>query len=349
LPTDALDTPVAVVDVDRLERNLERWQRHCDDVGLANRPHIKTHRSVEIARRQRQLGAVGVTCQKLGEAETMVSSGLDDVLVPYNIVGRSKLERLARLLEQATLAVTVDDAELLRGLEWAASEGGRELRVLVECDTGLGRAGVQTPADAAELAWLIGRFPSLRFSGFLTFPTPPGARAFLAEAVEHAERRGLNVTTVSTGGTPTMWSSGELRPVVTEYRAGTYAFHDRNTLSAGAGTLDHVALTVAATVVSRPTPDRALLDAGSKSLSSDRGPDDGFGLIVEAPESAITRLYEEHANVELAPGEELELGQVVHVVPNHACVVANLFDELVATREGEIVERWSVDARGRST
>ena len=278
----------------------------------------------------------------------MVSAGLDDVLVPYNIVGKGKLERLARLLEHANVAVTVDDGELLRGLEWAAAEGGRELSVLVECDTGLGRAGVQSPAEAAELGWLIERFPSLRFGGFVTFPTPPCARGFLAEAVEHAERRGLEVATVSTGGTPTMWSSGELRPVVTEYRAGTYAFHDRNTLSAGAGTLGDVALTVVATVVSRPTPERALLDAGSKSLSSDRGPDEGFGMIVEAPESAIPRLYEEHAYVELAPGETLELGQTVHVVPNHACVVANLFDELVVTRDGEIVDRWPVDARGRS-
>lgn len=349
MPTEALDTPAAVVDVDRLERNLERWQEHCDRVGLANRPHVKTHRCVEIARRQQRHGAAGITCQKLGEAETMVASGLVDVLVPYNIVGRSKLERLARLIDQASIAVSVDDAELLRGLEWAASESGHELCVLVECDTGLGRTGVQTPADAAELAWLIARFPSLRFGGFLTYPTPPGAREFLAEAVNRSEQRGLQATIVSTGGTPGMWSSGDLRPVVNEYRAGVYAFHDRNTLSAGAGTLEDVALTVAATVVSRPSHEHGVLDAGSKSLSSDHGPDSGYGLIVEAPESTITRLYEEHAYVEFAPGETLELGETVHVVPNHACVVANLFDEFLVTRSGEVVERWAVDARGRST
>lgn len=349
MATEALDTPAAVVDVDRLERNLERWQEHCDSVGLANRPHVKTHRCVEIARRQQRLGAVGITCQKLGEAETMVASGLDDVLVPYNILGTTKLERLARLIDQTTVAVTVDDAELLRGLEWAAAEGGRQLQVLVECDTGLGRTGVQTPVDAAELAWLIGRFASLRFAGFLTFPSPPGARDFLAEAVRLAEARSLEVTVVSVGGTPTMWESGELRPVVNEYRAGVYAFHDRSSVAAGAATLDDVALTVAATVVSRPTPRRAVLDAGSKVLSSDRGSVTGHGLIVEAPESTITRLDEEHAYVEVAVSETLELGQTVRVVPNHVCVVANLFDELLVTRAGEIVERWPVDARGRST
>jgi D-serine deaminase-like pyridoxal phosphate-dependent protein len=349
LPTEAVDTPAVVVDVDRLERNLERWQEHCDSVGLANRPHVKTHRCVEIARRQQQLGAVGITCQKLGEAETMVAAGLDDVLVPYNIVGALKLERLARLLEQAEIAVSVDDAELLRGLEWAASESGRELRVLVECDTGLGRTGVQTPADAAELAWLVGRFPSLRFAGFLTFPLPPGAREFLAEAVRLVEDRGLEVTVVSVGGTPTMWESAELRPVVNEYRAGVYAFHDRSSVAAGAATLDDVALTVAATVVSRPTPRRAVLDAGSKVLSSDRGSVTGHGLIVEAPESTITRLDEEHAYVDVAVAETLELGQTVRVVPNHVCVVANLFDEFVVARGDQFVGRWPVDARGRST
>jgi D-serine deaminase-like pyridoxal phosphate-dependent protein len=294
------------------------------------------------------LGAVGITCQKLGEAETMVAGGLDNVLVPYNIVGRRKLERLARLAARASVSVTVDDAELLRGLEWAAAESGRELAVLVECDTGFGRTGVQSPDEAAELAWLIGRFPSLRFDGFLTYPALTAARAFLAEAVERVRRRGLDAPNVSAGGTPTMWASGELRPVVNEYRVGTYAFHDRSTLAAGAGTLAEVALTVAATVISRPTPDRAVLDAGSKSLSSDRGPDSGFGLILEAPEATITRLDEEHAYVDLG-GATLELGQAVRVVPNHACVVSNLFDEFVVTRGGEVVGRWRVDARGRSS
>jgi D-serine deaminase-like pyridoxal phosphate-dependent protein len=269
------------------------------------------------------------------------------VLVPYNIVGGRKLERLATLAGQASVAVTVDDAELLRGLEWAAGESGRQLAVLVECDTGFGRTGVQRPDEAAELAWLVGRFRSLRFGGFLTYPALPAARGFLADAVERVRRRGLDAAIVSAGGTATMWSSGELRPVVNEYRVGTYTFHDRSTVAAGAATLEDVALTVAATVVSRPTHDRAVLDAGSKSLTSDRGPDSGFGLILEAPEAKITRLDEEHAYVDLA-GATLELGQSVRVVPNHACVVSNLFDEFVVSRGEDVVGRWRVDARGRS-
>jgi D-serine deaminase-like pyridoxal phosphate-dependent protein len=142
-----------------------------------------------------------------------------------------------------------------------------------------------------------------------------------------------------------MWSARELTPLVTEYRVGNYAFYDRNSVAAGAATLDDVALTVHATVVSRPTRSRAVLDAGSKSLTSDRGPDDAFGEVLEAPASRIVRLNEEHAYVELGDGDELELGQRVRVVPNHACVVANLFDELHLEPEGV----WRVDARGRST
>jgi D-serine deaminase-like pyridoxal phosphate-dependent protein len=145
-----------------------------------------------------------------------------------------------------------------------------------------------------------------------------------------------------------MWESGKLRPTVTEYRVGTYAFHDRATVAAGAATPDDVALTVHATVVSRPAPGRAILDAGSKALTSDRGPDDAFGLVLEAPRSQVVKLNEEHAYVALAEGEDLALGQRVRVVPNHACVVVNLFDELLVTRGGRVADSWRVVARGRS-
>jgi D-serine deaminase-like pyridoxal phosphate-dependent protein len=337
-----------VVDADRLDRNLERWQAYCDRVDLRSRPHVKTHKCVEIARRQVQLGAAGLTCQKLGEAETMVDAGFDDVLVPYNIVGAAKLERLAQLLERATIAVSVDDASLLPGLDRAASRSGRQLRVLVDCDTGLGRTGVARPDDAGALATEIVRHESLHFGGFVTYPALPAAREFLGAAAAGAERAGLEVDVVSAGGTPAMWSAGELRPVVGEYRVGTYAFHDRATVAAGAATLDEVAMTVAATVVSRPGDRRAVLDAGSKSLTSDLAPSPGHGVILEAPSSTIVRLNEEHAYVELADGESLELGQQVRVVPNHACTVSNLFDEFVVVRDGDVVDRWRVDARGRS-
>jgi D-serine deaminase-like pyridoxal phosphate-dependent protein len=340
-----LETPALVVDLDRVERNLERWQRYADEAGLASRPHVKTHKSVELARLQLAYGARGVTCQKLGEAEVMVKAGIDDVLVPYNLMGESKLRRLAGLLARARVAVSVDDAALLRGLAGAARDAGRELEVLVECDTGFGRAGVQTPAAAAALGQTIGATSGLVFAGLLSYPSPPGARAFLEEALEVAD---LERPWVSTGGTPTMWNAAELRPVVTEYRVGTYVYNDRNTIAAGVASVDDCALTVLTTVVSRPTGDRAILDSGSKALAADQTAAGGHGLILEAQASTIAKLSEEHGHVELAPGERLELGDRVHVVPNHACVVSNLFDELWVTRGGEVVDRWAIDARGRS-
>jgi D-serine deaminase-like pyridoxal phosphate-dependent protein len=206
----------------------------------------------------------------------------------------------------------------------------------------LGRTGVRSPAEAAGLAREIARTSGLRFAGLLTFPSPPGASAFLEEAVALIGRDGLAVETVSAGGTPTMWSSGGLRPLVTEYRAGTYAFNDRNTVRAGAASLDDVALTVAATVVSRRYG-HAIVDAGSKALSSEAA-GDGFGLVVEAPGARVVRLDEEHGYVE--PAGRLELGQQVRIVPNHVCLAVNLADELVPVRDGVVTGRWPV-ARGR--
>ena len=343
-----IDTPAAVVDADLLERNLVRWQEHCDRVGMANRPHVKTHKSVEIARRQVELGAVGITCQKLGEAETMVAAGIEDVLVSFNILAESKLERLERLLGRARVSTIADDAALLPGLADAASRAGRQLGVLVDCDTGLGRTGVPTPEAAAELARAVAGHESLRFDGFLTYPAPDATVAFISEAVDRGRRAGLETAVVSAGGTPRMWECERLLPTVTEYRVGTYAFHDRATVAAGAATLDDVALTVHATVVSRPTRDRAILDAGSKALSSDLSSEPGYGLILEAPASTIEKLNEEHAYVAVAPSDRLELGQIVRIVPNHACVVSNLFDEFVMVEGGRPTSTLPVDARGLS-
>ena len=169
-----IETPAAVVDVDRLERNLARWQEHCDRVGLANRPHIKTHRSVAIARRQLELGAAGITCQKLGEAEVMADGGCTDILVSFNILGESKLARLRALLDRVDLTVCADDAVLLPGLSSAAAGAARPLRVLVDCDTGLGRTGVATPEAAAELAAAIDAADGLVFAGLFTYSVAAG-------------------------------------------------------------------------------------------------------------------------------------------------------------------------------
>jgi len=278
----------------------------------------------------------------------MADAGFTDLLIPFNLVGEAKLARLEALLRRADVTVSADDERLLAGLAGAAVAAGKELGVLVECDTGLGRVGVASPEAAVALARAIARTERLRFEGFMTYPSLPGSVEFLAAAVTGAEAAGLDVRSVSAGGTPAMWRSAELRPTVTEYRVGTYVFHDRNSVAAGAASLEEVAMTVRATVVSRPSATRAIIDAGSKALAYDPGPDDGRGLILEAPGSAIVNLNEEHGYIELAPGDSLELGQQVRVVPNHTCVVSNLFDEFLVECGSEIVDRWRIDARGRS-
>jgi D-serine deaminase-like pyridoxal phosphate-dependent protein len=262
-----------------------------------------------------------------------------------NILGASKLARLARLHERAQVTVSVDDARLLAGLAEAAGTT-RPLPVLVDCDTGLGRTGVATPVAAAELAAAVARTAGLRFEGFLTYPAPPGATAFLEEAVALTAVNGLETAVVSAGGTPGMWECRKVAPPLTEYRVGTYAFHDRATVAAGSATVDEVAMTVLATVISRPARGRAVLDAGSKALTSDPGPDAGFGSIVEAPGAVVTRLNEEHGYVTLPGDDVLALGEQVHVIPNHACVVSNLFERFVVVSDGAVVAEWPI-VRGR--
>ena len=348
MTTLALETPAPVVDLDRLERNLSRWQARCDELGVGCRPHIKTHKCVEIARMQVELGARGLTCQTIGEAETMAAAGFDDLLLPTNVLGEQKLARLARLLERAS----GDGGRGRPARHPRARPGGRELgTAAARCSSSATRepGGWVSRAQSRPQTWRSrsSRAGALRFGGFMTYPLPTGAIAFLAAAVAETARRGVTAETVSVGGTPGMWSTNGLRPTVTEYRAGTYAFHDRNTIAAGAATLDDVALTVCATVVSRPSPTRAILDAGSKSLSSDRSPADGFGLVVEAPASTLVRVDEEHGYLELANGDDLRLGQQVRIVPNHACAVSNLFAEFVLVRDGAVTGRWPIAARAR--
>ena len=308
---------------------------------------MKTHKSTEIARRQLELGATGLTCQTLGEAETMADAGCHDLSCRRTWSASSSSHGSRGCSSARAVTVAVDDARILPGLADAGTRSGQPLRVLIECDTGNGRLGVSTPRRRRRSPATSTALPRSSSPGSSPIPHPAGAVEFLAAAVEHAERQGLSVETVSAGGTPAMWSADALRPTVTEYRAGTYVYHDRNTVAAGAATLDDVALTVYATVIGRPARNRAILDAGSKSLSSDRSPAEGFGLVLEAPESTLVRVDEEHGYLELASGDELELGQQVRIVPNHACVVSNLFAEVALVRDGELAGRWPVDARSR--
>lgn len=346
-----LETPSVLIDLDVMEANLRRWQAHCDKAGLANRPHIKTHKIPDFARRQVALGAVGITCQKLGEAEVMADAGLDDILITYNLLGAAKLARAVALARRVRLSVVADNAVVVEGLSDAFARAGLELDVLVECDTGAARNGVQSPDEAALLAARIAALPGLSFAGLMTYPPKRGGPAvatFLEQARALCLQRDLPVRVVSSGGTPDMWGASTAGGV-TEHRAGTYIYNDRMAIAAGAAGVADCAMTVLATVVSRPTADRAVLDCGSKSLAADAlGAGGGYGLIRDYPAAVVSALSEEHAVVDLAActGARPAIGERVRVIPNHTCPVSNLHDRIWGLR-GETVERgWTVAARG---
>ena len=328
-------SPVAMIDLDRVEKNIARLQSICDGAGIANRPHIKTHKSPLIADLQRKAGAAGITCQKLGEAEVMADAGFDDILIAYNIMGEEKLARLATLMRRARMSVTADSPFTVDGLAKAARMAEGTLDVLVECDTGRKRAGVETAREAVELARRIVASSGLAFGGLMFYPPEMAVaetQTFLDDALAGLRAHGLAAKTISDGRTPNIANMGRVTGV-TEHRAGTYVFNDRMTLKSGASTLDDVALVVVSTVVSRAGEDRGILDAGSKTLTSDTGGLEGHGFILEHPQARITKFAEEHGFLEpSACNDRPAVGDVVRIIPNHVCVVVNMMDEVVMVR-----------------
>jgi len=347
---DDLDTPCVLIDLDRVETNLKRVQDFADAHRLKLRPHIKTHKIPRFALRQIELGAIGITCQKLGEAEVMAAAGVKDIFLPYNILGDRKLARLRALADRVTISVTADSDLTIAGLSRAFAGAARPLPVLVECDTGMGRCGVQTPDEALALARAIDAAPGLVFAGLMTYPAAGKVEAnaaWLASAVALLKREGLPPAIVSNGGTPDINRAAEVA-AATEHRPGTYIYLDRYQVAKGVGALDDCALTVLTTVVSRPTDDRAVVDAGSKALTSDTLGLDGFGLVVGYPDAIIRSLSEEHGVIDVSGcARKPALGERLRIIPNHACVVSNLFDEVTLVSREKIVETIPVAARGR--
>ncbi len=344
-----LDTPAVTVRLDIMEDNIRRVQDHLARHGLANRPHIKTHKIPALGRLQMQAGAVGITCQKLGEVEVFTEAGVAaDVLLTYNVLGRQKTDRLMALAKRLRrLAVVLDSEVVARGLSEAARRHGVDVPFLIECDTGFGRNGVQTPEAALDLARTAVKLPRLQFEGLMTFPNrEPGTRLFFEHALELFKRAGMSVPVVSGGGTPALFTAQTL-PMLTEHRAGTYIFNDVMVVHSGTATWDNCAMRVRVTVVSRPTETRAVIDAGTKVLTSDQYTVTGYGHVMEYPGAVITNLSEEHGIVDLsACPERPAVGEAVDVVPNHCCVVSNMVDELYGVRGDTVEAVWPVAARG---
>jgi D-serine deaminase-like pyridoxal phosphate-dependent protein len=347
---NSIHTPAFVVNEAVALRNISVFQAHCDKAGLALRPHIKTHKSVGFAKAQLAAGAIGITCQKVSEAEAMVADGIDDILITYNILGPAKLKRLLALSDRlAALSVVADNSVVVKGLAEAFEGASRPLVVLVECDTGAGRCGVQTPKAAVDLAEEISKMSGLIFGGLMTYPAVAGAEdaaRFLRETKQRLDEKGLACPVISSGGSPDMWTAAT-DGIVSEYRIGTYVYNDRSLVERGTCTWEDCAGQVVATVVSTPIATRAIIDAGSKVLTSDLLGFPDYGHVLGHPEIRILGLSEEHGTLEVDPENPLTIGERIRIVPNHVCVVSNLFDEIWIEGEGGNLAQMTVNARGK--
>jgi D-serine deaminase-like pyridoxal phosphate-dependent protein len=350
MKTNDLETPVPVVDIDIVRRNIRRLQDYCDAHRIELRPHIKTHKLPLFAHEQLRAGAVGITVQKLGEAEAMAQTGITDILLTYNLIGQAKAERLADLTNFALMTVAIDNKNALESVALAAQRAASPIGLLIEFESGGNRQGVQTPEQALELAKSAVKYSNIEFKGLITYPTTSETTEFLGDALPLFRHAGIDVRIISGGGTQPAFLTHKLAPAVTEMRAGTYIYNDRMMIVAGAAACEECAFTILATVVSRPTGDRAIIDAGSKTLSSDllpSKPENGYGLLPDYPDATIARLSEEHGVLDLAhSAEKPEIGERVRIIPNHVCVVTNLHDHIYLHRNGEVVGRPQVYLRG---
>jgi D-serine deaminase-like pyridoxal phosphate-dependent protein len=359
----SVDTPALLVDLDRLETNIETMAAHARTGGVALRPHFKTHKSVAIARRQLAAGAVGITVATLDEVEALVDGGIEaPILLAFQVVAAPKLDRAIRLAERVPLTLAVDGADGAARLAAAAGAVGRTVDVWIEIDSGLRRAGV-LPADAPALARAVAGHPELRMSGMFTHAgqsytardrsevaaIAAQEAAAVVDAAMATRALGIPVETISAGSTPTAafldGSSG-----LTEIRPGTYVFYDALQVALGTTGPEGCALSVAATVVSRPAPDRAVIDAGSKTMGLDKGAHssdllDSYGTLIDV-DGSLARLSEEHGILRIPADSSLAVGDRIRIVPNHVCTVTNLGRRFYGLRGDRVSEAITIDAAG---
>jgi D-serine deaminase-like pyridoxal phosphate-dependent protein len=342
-----LDTPAFIIDLDVLEKNIRDMANHCREVGIPLHVHCKTNKIPQIAHMVMREGAAGIVCQKLGEAEVMVAGGVrENILIPYNLLGRPKLERLSRLLEEAPLTVAVDSAITARGISEQLSRDGRRVRMLIELDTGGGRVGVQSPQDALALAQEISRMPAIDLRGVMTYPSNPRAQPFIEETVDLFHRAGLGMEEISGGGTGAEQTSKDIGCTVT--RSGSYVYEGLRRINNTTNPPNPLTCPcrMVTTVVSTPTATRVVIDGGQKTFQ--RNPENPFGYVLEHPEARITGLSEEHGTLDVSDvSHRFTVGEKLTVIPRHAGHTINLHDVAYAVRGNDIVAIWPIAARGR--
>ena len=340
-----LDTPAVVCDLDKLERNIRDYAAHTRSVGIPLRSHTKSHKIPEIAHMQMAAGNVGICCQKVGEAEVMAAAGITEILIPFNIVGVAKVERLLRLARRINMSVAVDSEATARGLSEGTQRFGGEIATLIELDTGAKRCGVQSPAAAQELARTLVDLPGIDFQGVMTYPSRLEIKDFLDETVARITGDGIPVHIVSGGGT----GADDVSKAVgcTETRAGSYVWEGLTRVKSRADLSDErCPLRIITTVVSRPTPERLIIDGGMKTFCS--YPPVPYGYCVEHPELKIMGMSIEHGHVDTSESSyNFRVGERLTWIPLHQEMALNLHDELVAYRGEQVEIVWPVWGRGK--
>ena len=356
-----LETPALVIDLDRVESNIATMASLARDAGVRLRPHTKTHKMPEIARLQVEAGASGITCAKLGEAEVMAAAGFDDILLAYPLYGREKLARLARLRERARVQVSLDSLEVARALADLGTDSGSPIEVYVEVDTGLHRTGTPPGRPTAQLVARLAELAGLRVVGLMShaghayhcLDARESRRLVESELMDLRATQqlcaeaGVELHEISVGSTPSVREElGEAG--VTEVRPGTYVFNDTTMIAHGVATPSTCAAQVLATVISRPAPNRFVLDAGSKCLTSENVGRAGWIQVVGRDDLAMDFVNEEHGVGHFDPDRgSLAIGDKVFLIPSHICPVVNLFDSVVTSRGDVVVGELVVGARGR--
>jgi D-serine deaminase-like pyridoxal phosphate-dependent protein len=355
-----LETPAILIDTDTLERNLGSMANYCKTHNLLLRPHTKTHKIPEIAWLQMQYGAPGITVAKVSEAEVMADAGISNIVVVYPVWGQSKWKRLVELAKRIRISVAMDSLTVAEGISQAAKMVGVEIGIRLEFDTGFGRCGLPLNTQSIEIASRVLALPNLRWEGISVYPGQIMGNQKIREkdiVIENAQldclfalldSASIPYPVVSGGNTPAAYLSHRLHGI-TEIRPGTYVFNDRNTVDAESASYADCAATVLTTVVSTSVDHGAIIDAGSKTLTSDTllsGERKHFGYIQGRPELILHDLSEEHGHLMVPESASIQVGDRLRVIPNHICPCINLHDSVFLVSGDAVLENWKVAARG---
>ena len=357
-----LPTPAVVVELDQAKQNMQVVIEQARAQGIKVRPHIKPHKSVTLAKMQIELGCQGITCAKLGEAEVMADHGLDDILIAFPLIGEDKMTRLGHLLDQASVLTIINSMAGAAQLSQLGQAKGRVLPVLIELDGGIQRGGLQPLQPALDFARSVRNLPGIAICGLMIYSGNIYAEKNLAgfEKITRQEQEKILATAemlkadgfccdVLSGGNSFAAKSVDLLAGLSEIRPGNLIFNDCNQLSTGMASEEECSLRVIATVVSTIGDNRAIIDAGSKTLTTDTCKNrSGFGYVTGRPDILISKLNEEHGFLESRQPLNLAIGQKIAIIPNHACVIPNLANEIYGIRNNQVERMISIEARGQN-